>query len=32
VLEDVKGGEVTTAFTIKRHLLLHLFGLQVRIT
>jgi Fe2+ transport system protein B len=34
VLEDVKGGEATETdvFRVKRHLLLHLFGLQVRIT
>lgn len=31
VLEDVKG-VVTTAFTIKRHLLKHLTGLDVRLT
>jgi hypothetical protein len=31
VLEDVKG-VVTTAFTIKRHLLKHLTGLDVRVT
>lgn len=33
VLEDVKGGEATRtdAFRIKRHLLLHLHGLHIRI-